>query len=255
MKHNLFSLDNKVAIVTGAGRGIGRACAIALAEAGANLALVSRTEMELRNVANEIASIGRKAIVRCQDLTKVSELPGLMDDIASALGGIDILVNNAGINIPQEAAEVTPEAWDQVMGINLRAAFFTAQAAGRVMIRRGRGGRIINMTSQAGTAALQKRSAYCASKAGLNMVTKVLALEWSRHNILVNAVAPTFIETEFIRGFLADPNFKSYALSKNLLRRFGTPEDVTGAVLYLASDAASLVTGHILHVDAGWTAH
>jgi len=248
-------LENKVAVVTGAGRGIGRACAIALAEAGADLALVSRTEPELEKVAEEIKSFGKKAILRCQDLTKVADLQDLMDGIASTLGGIDILVNNAGKNIPQEAAEVTPEAWDQVFDINLRAAFFVAQAAGRVMIRGGRGGRIINMTSQAGLVALHKRSAYCASKAGLNLITKVLALEWSKHKILVNAVAPTFIETEFIRGFMADPNFRDYTLSKNLLNRLGTPDDVAGAVLYLASEAAALVTGHILNVDAGWTAH
>jgi NAD(P)-dependent dehydrogenase (short-subunit alcohol dehydrogenase family) len=193
--------------------------------------------------------------VRPQDVTRVSELQGLMENLSSAMGGLDILVNNAGINIPQEALEVTPEAWDQIMEINLKAAFFTAQAAGRVMVRQGRGGRIINMTSQTGTVALVKRSAYCASKAGLNLVTKVLAVEWAKHNILVNAVAPTFIETEFSRGFLADPLFREYALSKNLLQRFGTPEDVTGAIVYLASPAASLITGHVLAVDAGWTAH
>jgi len=123
------------------------------------------------------------------------------------------------------------------------------------MVQQGRGGRIINMTSQTGTVALVQRSAYCASKAGLNLVTKVLAVKWAKHNILVNAVAPIFIETEFSRGFLADPLFRDYALSKNLLRRFGTPEDMTGAIVYLASPAASLITGHILAVDAGWTAH
>jgi NAD(P)-dependent dehydrogenase (short-subunit alcohol dehydrogenase family) len=250
-----FDLTGKIAVVTGAGRGIGRACALALSQAGADVALVARSRNELEAVAKEISGLGRTAIVRPQDVTQVAELQSLMENLAAAMGGLDILVNNAGINIPQEALEVTPEAWDQIMQINLKAAFFTAQAAGRVMIRRGRGGRIINMTSQTGTLALVKRSAYCASKAGLNLVTKVLAIEWAKHNILVNAVAPTFIETEFSRGFLADPIFREYALSKNLLQRFGTPEDVTGAVVYLASAAASLVTGHVLSVDAGWTAH
>ena len=255
MGKNPFDLTGKIAVVTGAGRGIGRACALALAQAGADVALVARSRKELDAVAEEISGLGRTAVVRPQDVTRVSELQGLMENLAAAMGGLDILVNNAGINIPQEALEVTPEAWDQIMEINLKAAFFTAQAAGRVMIRQGRGGRIINMTSQTGTVALVKRSAYCASKAGLNLVTKVLAVEWGKHNILVNAVAPTFIETEFSRGFLADPLFREYALSKNLLQRFGTAEDVTGAIVYLASPAASLITGHILAVDAGWTAH
>ena len=255
MGKNPFDLTSKVALVTGAGRGIGRACAVALAQAGADVALAARNRQELEAVAKEIVSLGQRAFVRPQDVTQVEQLPGLMEDVVSNLGGLDILVNNAGTNKPQEALEVTPEAWDQIMNLNLRAAFFTAQAAGRVMIEKGRGGRVINLTSQTGTLALVKRSAYCASKGGLNLVTKVLALEWAKYNILVNAVAPTFIETEFSRGFLSDPIFREYALSKNLLKRFGTPEDVTGAVVYLASAAASLVTGHILFVDAGWTAH
>lgn len=255
MGTNPFELTSRVALVTGAGRGIGRACALALAQAGADVALVARSRPELESVADEIGRRGRKAFVRPQDVTRVEQLPGVMEEIASQLGAIDILVNNAGMNIPQAALDVTPEVWDRIMDLNLRAAFFTAQAVGRVMVRQGRGGRIINLTSQTGSVGLLKRSAYCASKGALNLVTKVLALEWAPHNILVNAVAPTFIETEFTRGFLSDPSFREYALSKNLLKRFGTPEDVTGAVVYLASAAASLVTGHILFVDAGWTAH
>jgi 2-deoxy-D-gluconate 3-dehydrogenase len=140
------------------------------------------------------------------------------------------------------------------MDINLKACFFMAQATGKEMIQQGHGGRIINISSQTGTVALRKRAAYCASKAGLNLITKVLALEWGPHDILVNAVAPTFIETELSKEFLADPEFHKYALSKNLLKRIGTPEEVVGAVLYLASPLSSLVTGHILMVDAGWTA-
>ncbi|MFO7709807.1 MAG: glucose 1-dehydrogenase [Desulfobacterales bacterium] len=255
MHTNPFELTSKVALVTGAGRGIGRACALALAQAGADVALIARSRRELEAVAAEIGGMGRNAFVRPQDVTRVEQLPGVMEEVVSNLGGIDILVNNAGMNIPQAALEVTPEAWDRVLDLNLKAAFFTAQAAGRVMVSRARGGRIINLTSQTGTVGLLKRSAYCASKGALNLVTKVLALEWAPHNILVNAVAPTFIETELSRGFLSDPGFREYALSKNLLKRFGTPEDVTGAVVFLASAAASLVTGHILFVDAGWTAH
>jgi len=254
-RENPFSLAGRKALVTGAGRGIGRAVALGLARAGADVGLLARTQAELDSAAGQIRDLGRRAASLAVDLTKTGDIQPAVDQVAAGLGGLDILVNNAGINIPQEAVEVTEEAWDRILDINLKAAFFTAQAAGRLMIRQGRGGRIINITSQTGSVGLIKRAAYCASKAGLNLVTKVLALEWAPHNILVNAVAPTFIETELSRGFLSDPVFKEYALAKNLLKRFGTTEDVAGAVIYLASPAAGLVTGHVLMVDAGWTAH
>jgi len=255
MKGKLFDLEGKVAIVTGAGRGIGKAIALSLAEAGADVGLISRTLSELEVVAEEIKSLGRRSGAVAADLTATDGIQSVVEELRGKLGGVDILVNNAGINIPQEALDVTVEAWDQIMDINLKAGFFLSQAVGRVMIDQGRGGRIINISSQTGTVALIKRSAYCASKAGLDLVTKVLALEWASHGILVNGVAPTFIETELSKGFLADPQFREYALAKNLLKKLGKPEDVVGAVIYLASPASSLVTGHVLMVDAGWTAH
>ncbi|UCF91653.1 MAG: SDR family oxidoreductase, partial [Desulfobacterales bacterium] len=215
---------------------------------------VARSNNELQTLSAEIQNLGRQAAAFPCDLRQVGRLPSLAAAIADTMGGIDILVNNAGINIPQDALDVTEESWDAIMNINLKGAFFMAQAVGQIMIRQARGGRIINVTSQTGSVALIKRAAYCASKAGLNLVTKVLALEWGSYGILVNAVAPTFIETELSKGFLADPEFRQYALSKNVLKRFGHADDVTGAVLYLASPAASLVTGHVLAVDAGWTA-
>jgi 2-deoxy-D-gluconate 3-dehydrogenase len=251
----LFDVTGKRAVVTGGGRGIGRAVALALGEAGAHVGLLARTAGQLDAVAAELRGMGRRAVSVAADLADVSGIPALVETLARELGGIDILVNNAGINVPQPAADVTVEAWDRVMDINLKAGFFMAQAVGRVMIRQGRGGRIVNISSQTGSVALIQRAAYCASKAGLNLVTKVLALEWAPHGILVNAVAPTFIETEFTREMFADARFRQYALGKNLLGRFGQPEDVAGAVLYLCSPAASLVTGHVLMVDAGWTAH
>lgn len=250
-----IDLGGKISLITGAGRGIGRAVALALARAGSDVALVARSQNELDSVAREIKDLGRKAAVFPADLTQIQHLPSLAGEIAQTMGGIDILVNNAGVNIPQESVDVTEEAWDTMMNINLKGAFFMAQAVGSLMIGQGRGGRIINITSQAGSIALLKRAAYCASKAGLNLVTKVLAMDWARHGILVNAVAPTYIETELTKDFLADPEFREYALSKNLLKRFGTPDDVAGAVLYLASPAANLITGHVLLLDAGWTAH
>ncbi|MCP4627658.1 MAG: glucose 1-dehydrogenase [bacterium] len=252
---DLFDLTGKKALVTGAGRGIGKAVALGLARAGADIGLVARTESELNVAADQVKELGRQAVVAAADLTVTADLPALVSGLAGELGGIDILVNNAGTNIPQDSVDVTEEAWDTVMSINLKSCFFMAQAAGKVMIEQGRGGRIINMTSQTGSVALIKRAAYCASKAGLNLVTKVLALEWGPHAILVNAVAPTFVETEMTKPMLADPQFREYALAKNVLKRFGTPDDVAGAVTYLASPAANLITGHILLVDAGWTAH
>ena len=255
MKGKMFDLEGKVAIVTGAGRGIGKAIALGLAEAGADVGLISRTLSELEAVVGEITSLGRRSGAVAADLTATDGIQSVVEELGEKLGGVDILVNNAGINIPQEALDVTVEAWDQIMDINLKASFFLSQAVGRVMIDQGRGGRIINISSQTGTVALIKRSAYCASKAGLDLVTKVLALEWASHGILVNGVAPTFIETELSKGFLADPQFREYALAKNLLKKLGKPEDVVGAVIYLASPASSLVTGHVLLVDAGWTAH
>jgi NAD(P)-dependent dehydrogenase (short-subunit alcohol dehydrogenase family) len=255
MKGKIFDLTEQIAIVTGAGRGIGKAIALGLAEAGADIGLVARTTSELEAIAKQIQALGRRAVPITSDLTMTEAIQPLVEELTDQLGGIDILVNNAGINITQDSLDVTVDAWDQIMDINLKASFFMAQAAGKVMIRQGHGGRIINISSQTGSVALIKRAAYCASKAGLNLVTKVLALEWASHGILVNAVAPTFIETELSKGFLADPQFREYALSKNLLKRIGTPEDVIGAVIYLASPASSLVTGHILMVDAGWSAH
>jgi NAD(P)-dependent dehydrogenase (short-subunit alcohol dehydrogenase family) len=252
---DLFDLTGKKAVVTGAGRGIGKAVALGLANAGADLGLVSRSESELNEVAEIVRALGRRAVVAASDLTETPGIAPLVDRLARDLGGIDILVNNAGTNIPQDSVAVTEAAWDTVIDINLKAAFFMAQAVGNAMIDQGRGGRIINMTSQTGSVALIKRAAYCASKAGLNLVTKVLAMEWGPHQILVNAVAPTFVETEMTRDMLADPQFREYAMAKNVLNRFGTTDDVAGAVIYLASPAASLITGHVLMVDAGWTAH
>jgi 2-deoxy-D-gluconate 3-dehydrogenase len=251
----LFDLTGKKAVVTGAGRGIGKAVALGLARAGADIGLVARTESELNAVADDVKTIGRQGAVAASDLTLTADIPALVSRLAGDLGGIDILVNNAGTNIPQDSVDVTEDAWDTVMAINLKSCFFMAQAVGKVMIEQGRGGRIINMTSQTGSVALIKRAAYCASKAGLNLATKVLAMEWGPHEILVNAVAPTFVETEMTKPMLADPQFREYALAKNVLKRFGTTDDVAGAVIYLASPAANLVTGHVLLVDAGWTAH
>jgi NAD(P)-dependent dehydrogenase (short-subunit alcohol dehydrogenase family) len=168
-------------------------------------------------------------------------------------GRIDILINNAGINRPQPAEDVSEEAWDAVMNTNVKGLFFCAQAVGRVMIRQKKG-KIINVSSQAGEVGIAQRAAYCSSKGAVNQLTKVLALEWAEHHINVNAIGPTFIETPFTKPMFDKPGFRDFVVNKIPWGRVGKPEDVTGAVIYLASEAADLVTGHNLLRDGGWTA-
>ena len=249
-----FDLTDKVALVTGAGRGIGRGSAIALAERGADVVLVSRTEKELQEVAGQIEARGRRAMVAPTDVTATTEIGSVVDRAAKEMGRLDVLVASAGINRPQPAEEVTEENWDAIMDVNVKGLFFCCQAVGRQMIAAGNGGKIINISSQSGIVGLWKRAAYCASKAGVNLLTKVLAIEWAKHNICVNAICPTFIETPLSAGFLSDPEFHRYAIGGIPLGRFGQIEDVTGAVVFLASEAANLITGTILPVDGGWTA-
>ena len=248
-----FDLSGKVAIVTGAGRGMGYHMALALARYGADMVVCSRTLPELEKVAGEIEKIGRKVLIQKRDVTRIPEIDAMVDASVKTFGHIDILINNAGINIPQNAIDVTEEAWDRIFNINLKGAFFCAQAVGKVMIQQKKG-KIINVSSQAGSVGLPLRAAYCSSKGGMNQMTKVLAIEWAPYNIHVNAIAPTFIETPFSKAMFEKPGFRDYVLGNILLGRVGQPEDVTGAVIYLASEASNLVTGHILLIDGGWTA-
>ena len=248
-----FGLSGKVAVVTGAGRGLGHAVSLALAKYGADLVLCSRTISELEKVKAEVEALGRKALVHPVDVTRIPDVRAMVDETVKSYGHVDILVNNAGINVPQPAEDVTEEAWDRVIDTNLKACFFVAQAVGRVMIRQ-RAGRIINVSSQTGTVAIPLRAAYCSSKGALNLLTKVLAIEWAKHNITVNAIAPTFLETPFTQQMFASGPFRDYVLGNIPLGRLGQPRDVVGAVIYLASDASSLVTGHVLAIDGGWTA-
>ncbi len=249
-----FDLSGKVAIVTGAGRGMGYHIAMALAKYGADLVVCSRTLSELEKVAAEIQGLGRKVLIHQADLTKIPEMQAMVEASVKRFGRIDVLVNNAGMNIPQWAENVTEEAWDRVFNINLKGAFFCAQAVGKVMIQQKRG-KIINVSSQSGSVGLIMRAAYCASKGGLNILTKVLALEWAKHNILVNAIAPTFIETPMTKPMLEKKEFRDYVMGNIVLGRLARFEDVTGAVIYLASEASNMVTGHVLLIDGGWTAH
>jgi 2-dehydro-3-deoxy-D-gluconate 5-dehydrogenase len=250
-----MQVSGKTALVTGAGSGLGRSIALALAEAGADVAvteLASRLE-NARAVAESIRALGRKALVVKLDVTSVKNIQRAVDTVVKGFSRIDILVNNAGINVPKQALDVTEDDWDRVLDVNLKGVFFCAQAVGRTMVRRG-SGKIINIASQNGVVGYHDRAAYCSSKAGVVNLTRVLAIEWAQHQINVNAVAPTFVLTPLTEKMFANPAFSSEIHRRIPLGRLGKPEDIVGAVVFLASPAADLITGHTLLVDGGWTA-
>lgn len=239
-------LEGQVAVVTGAGRGIGRACAEALAEAGARVVAVARTESDLEVVAQH-ASQRIEALVA--DVTS----DALLERI-EATEGLSILVNNAGGNRPQPFVDVDRESLDFVIDLNVRAAFLVAQAAARAMLAQNIRGSIVNMSSQMGHVGSPQRSVYCMTKHAVEGLTKALAVELAEHGIRVNSVAPTFIETAMTRPMLDEPGFREFILDMIPLREFGTVDDVVAAVMYLVSPGARMVTGHSLKVDGGWTA-
>lgn len=249
MNEQTFRLDGKTALVTGASRGLGAGIAEALKEAGASVVGTSRTKESADEISDRLESV---PVV--MDVTDVSSVREGVERAAAELGRLDILVNNAGRNIPQGVFEVDEESWDDVMNTNLKGTFFAAQAAARHMVEGEEGGRIINVGSQAGVVGIEERSAYGSSKGGVTLLTKVLALELAEHGITVNTVAPTFVATELTRSTLEDPEWRERILSRIPMGRVGEVEDVAAAVVYLASPGASLVTGHTLLVDGGWTA-
>lgn len=250
-----MSLEGKVALVTGAGSGIGKACAIALAESGADCALGELPERmaNLEPVCEAIRALGRRAAPLPLRLPELPSIDAFVAGAVRELGRIDILVNNAGVNTPRPALEVTEEEWDRILGVNLKGVFFTAQRVAREMIHTG-GGKIVNIASMNGVVGYYKRAAYCASKAGVVNLTRVLAIEWAEHQINVNAVGPTFILTPLTQSTFDDPTMRADLLSRIPLGRVGQPEDVASAVVFLAGPGAGMVTGHTLLVDGGWTA-
>jgi NAD(P)-dependent dehydrogenase (short-subunit alcohol dehydrogenase family) len=249
-----FSLAGQVALVTAAGRGLGRAIAVALAGAGADVALGLRDVNSAKDLVAEIETLGRHALPLQMDVTKLDQITRAVDATAVRFGKLDILVNNAGNGFTNLAIDVPEEEFDATLNINLKATFFAAQAAAKIMMRQN-SGRIINMSSQAGYAALPTESIYCASKAAVSHLTKCLAVEWGEFNITVNAVAPTFIRTPGTEEALADPTFRADVIERIAgLHRIGEPVEVSGAVVFLASPAASLITGHTILIDGGWTA-
>jgi NAD(P)-dependent dehydrogenase (short-subunit alcohol dehydrogenase family) len=249
-----FDLTGQVALVTGAARGLGQAISLALAQAGADIALGLRDVKSAGDLAPEIEGMGRKALPLQMDVARLDQIFRAVEDAVVRFGRLDILVNNAGIAPGNLAEDVREEDYDLTLAVNLKGTFFASQAAGRVMIRQKRG-RIINLSSQAGVVALPGESVYCTTKAAIAHLTKCLAVEWGKYNITVNAVAPTFIHTPGTEEALADPLFRADVTERiAALHRIGEPMDVSGAVVFLASPAASLITGHTLVVDGGWTA-
>lgn len=243
-------LDGRRALVTGAGRGIGLAAAAALADAGAHVTLVARSGAEIEQAAAAIRAAGGAAEPLVLD---VLDLAAAERAIAAA-APFDVLVNNAGTNRPKPFVDVTHDDYDAVMDLNLRSAFFVAQAVAKRLVAAGRPGSIINISSQMGHVGGANRTIYCASKWGMEGMTKAMAVDLAAHRIRVNTVCPTFIETPLTRPFFEDAAFKASVLSKIKLGRIGQVEDLMGAILFLAGDAAALMTGSSIVVDGGWTA-
>ncbi|MEM7407548.1 MAG: SDR family oxidoreductase [Pseudomonadota bacterium] len=240
-------LTGKVALVTGAGRGLGRACAEALYHAGANVIAVARTASDLDNLREQFDGPIETWVEDATSDTLLHEIEGL--------GQLDILVNNAGTNRPQPFLDVEDDALNEMLNLNVRAAFRVARSAARVMVRGGNGGSIINMSSQMGHVGSPRRTVYCMTKHAIEGLTKAMAVELGEHAIRVNSVAPTFIDTPLTRPFFEDPDFTRFVMDRIPLNRLGTVEEVAAAVVYLAAPASGIVTGSCIKVDGGWTAH
>lgn len=253
MKNSIqFGLQGKTVVVTGASKGIGRGLAKDLALQGAHVVAVARTKSALCTLAEEIQKEGGECSVYEIDLRSVSSIEQTCAAIYEDFPRIDILVNNAGMGAPMPALDITEQDWDSMMDLNLKGTFFCAREFGRRMVQQ-KNGRIINISSQASVVAISGEAVYCASKGGINQLTKVLALEWAPYGVTVNAVAPTFTYTPGTAERLDNPEFLSDVLKKIPMGRVGQIQDISAAVIYLASDAASFVTGSVLMLDGGWT--
>jgi NAD(P)-dependent dehydrogenase (short-subunit alcohol dehydrogenase family) len=249
-----FDLTGQIALITGAARGLGRAIALAMAHAGADVALGLRDPDADSGITEEVGKLGRRALALPMDMRDLDQVRGAISQTVETFGRLDILVNNAGLAPGNPAEAVTEEDYDLTVDVNLKGTFFASQAAGRVMIEQGYG-RIVNLSSQAGFVALPTESVYCMTKAAIAHLTKCLAVEWGPHGITVNAVAPTFIWTPGTEPYLADPAVRSDVEERiAALHRIGEPMDVAGTVVFLASPAASLITGTTVLIDGGWTA-
>jgi 2-dehydro-3-deoxy-D-gluconate 5-dehydrogenase len=256
--YSSFGLTGKIAVVTGASQGIGRAIALGLAQAGAHIVLAKHPEGrhdEIKAVESEIRALGREALIVLTDVADVAQVRALMDRAVERFGRIDILVNNAGWTGNSMALDATEEEYDRTMASSLKSVFFACQAAARLMIPKG-GGKIINMGSNFGVVAFNSRSVYAAAKAGVHHLSRALSLEWAKQGVLVNVVAPCITETESRKVILERPGYKEWATTQMLpAGRWNQPDDLVGAVLFLSSHLSDMVVGHVLMVDGGWTIH
>ena len=239
--------------MTGGSKGIGKDIALTFAKLKANVVISGRNEKVLNETLQELHTYNEKCMAVAGDLSDITVVKSLIDQAVEVFGTVDVLVNNAGVNIAKPAMEVTEEDWDTVLDLNLKSAFFSSQAAAKYMLAQ-KSGKIINIASQMAFVGYYKRAAYCSSKGGLIQMTKALAVEWAKQGVKVNAVAPTFIETELTAKMFEDVSFKNDVENRILLDGLSQPKDISGAVLYLASDLANFVTGETIKVDGGWTA-
>lgn len=253
---NLFSLEGKTAVVTGAGRGIGQAVAVTFAEYGADVALASRTESELMETAELVQRHGRRAIVLPADLGERGAAADVIDRAVQALGKIDILVTSSGTIVRKPAFEIDEDDWEKVIGLNLKARFFLAKAAASHMREQSdsNGGSILHIASLSTFFGVPNQSPYVAGNGGIGALTRAQAVEWAPYNIRVNAIAPGTILTRQVETLLSNPEVRASRLAKIPLNRIGDPQDVAGSAVFLASDAGAYITGHILVVDGGWLA-
>ena len=253
IKYPDFRLSGQVALITGASKGIGCGVAKALAHAGAKVAVAARSRGDLEILVESIRAAGGVAEAFALDVRDISQVQSCVSAVRESLGRLDILVNNAGLGANHPAVDVTEADWDEMMDVNLKGLFFCCQAAGRIMLQQ-RFGRIVNISSQASVVGIRDHAVYCASKGGVNQLTRVLALEWSALGVTVNAVAPTFIYTPGTAERLDNPDYLQSVVNRLPIGRVGTITDVAAAVIYLASPAGALVTGSVLMIDGGWTA-
>ena len=249
----LFQLENKIAIVTGSTKGLGKGMAMQLAKYGASIVVVSRNQSECDTVAHEISKLGVKTLPIAADLVKSEDIQKLTEKTLEYFGRIDILVNNAGTSITKKAEDLTIDDWDRVIDLNLKNVFFCAQSVGKVMIQQ-KSGKIINIASTLGLVAEKLVLPYCVSKGGVIQMTRALGLEWAKHNIQVNAICPGYVITDINKEILEDERVSKHLLSKIVMKRFGEIDEISGAAVFLASKASDYMTGQTITIDGGWTA-